>query len=982
MRSTHQSGAVIEKKLSCGSDNNTFVMPKFLWLVRNIAQLTLYLLVSYSVDAQHDLVGRVLDIDDKAIEGARVEIIELNRFEVTDTSGQFTFKDLPDRNYTLRFSSLGRETIIRELNIGGSDLVLDQPVVLKLDPLDLSGVIVTGNFNEASKLESSIAVSSLSSEEMRNRASKGTASLLQAVPGTFADASTGEVFTRVFSRGISISAEDDLGWFYVSLQEDGLPVTATQHTFYGPDFFHRIDHTVRRLEAVRGGSAAVLNNNSPGGIFNFISKVGDPLETEGEVLLSTIIYGKSRTQMRIDGNLGGPLSTNGWQYNLGGFYRHDEGARVVDINWNRGGQVKLNVVKATKSGYLKFYGKYLNDQVNRWTGVAAVDWDSPRATFGQDFGTTALMFPSLAGRIADGRRAADNPDASFEFNPDNGIRTRDFAMGADFSTAIGSGWVVRNNLKFSAKKADWQSSIGNQPLGLEQIIPYVLNGISADFSVLPIGQIVFREARNPNQILARVNNQGILGPFSGQPPSFEYLEGSLPNDALMGIAPWKKEDDVTEVMDQLTLQKRFNNHSLTTGIYFAYSDVETFTSGSFAYATYEPNPRMLKVTLENPGEPVVHLSDDYGLSNYGGLFYNHGSAKVRQSAIFINDVWKLNDQFTADAGLRFEFSHHEGSKDRFAPVSSDLDNRPETAYNNSTLVATGEADDFDFNYEYLSWSLGLNYRLSTSTGLFARVTSGHKAPELNYYFNNFSNLPIPEAGNTQDIFQIESGWKLYSENVSLFATAFWSRLDNVSFSEFVFDENTGTLFFTPAQLNQTTTYGLELESVFLPVRHWQIRLQATLQRPEASQFTVYDANGTADNTDDQIVDYSGNVLPHNPEIWFELSPGYQAEKFDAFFTWRFMGSRQANISNAFVLPSFSVFSTGLEIDPSPEWSLSLIVNNLFDGEGLMNFFGPNEFGSNSNEATPEYIAENPNGSFVVFPIVPRSINVGVKYRFL
>ena len=47
----------------------------------------------------------------------------------------------------------------------------------------------------------------------------------------------------------------------------------------------------------------------------------------------------------------------------------------------------------------------------------------------------------------------------------------------------------------------------------------------------------------------------------------------------------------------------------------------------------------------------------------------------------------------------------------------------------------------------------------------------------------------------------------------------------------------------------------------------------------------------------------------------------------------------------------------------------------------MNFFGPNEFGSNSNAATADFINQNPNASFVVFPISPRSIFLKVGYDF-
>ena len=68
------------------------------------------------------------------------------------------------------------------------------------DPLELDGIIVTGIFTERSKLESAVAITTLSQADMQMRAARGTADLLKAIPGTFTDASAGEVFTRVYSR--------------------------------------------------------------------------------------------------------------------------------------------------------------------------------------------------------------------------------------------------------------------------------------------------------------------------------------------------------------------------------------------------------------------------------------------------------------------------------------------------------------------------------------------------------------------------------------------------------------------------------------------------------------------------------------------------------------------------------------------------------------------------------------------------------------
>jgi outer membrane receptor protein involved in Fe transport len=101
------------------------------------------------------------------------------------------------------------------------------------------------------------------------------ADLLRAVPGVFVNTALGEIRNIVYSRGISANSnEAGAGYYYVSLQEDGLPVTNVTAGNYGPDYFYRQDLGLERLEALRGGTATVTGPNAPGGIFNYISKTG------------------------------------------------------------------------------------------------------------------------------------------------------------------------------------------------------------------------------------------------------------------------------------------------------------------------------------------------------------------------------------------------------------------------------------------------------------------------------------------------------------------------------------------------------------------------------------------------------------------------------------------------------------------------------------------------------------------------------------
>jgi len=923
--------------------------------------------ISNSLIAQVTVSGSVMNTQESSLVGAHISIEPGNHFGVTDLIGNFKIKELGSGQYVMTISHLGAKTYVETINIEQQDLSFI--ISLEDDPLALQSVVVTGTFEPRSKLSSSTAITTLESRALRQSFPRGAADLLQAIPGTFTDPSAGEIFTRVYARGISASAEDDMGWYYVSLQEDGLPVSLVQHSYYSPDIFHRHDITTERVEAIRGGSAAITALNGPGGIYNFISQ-GPRDVLGGEIRLQGGLQGDNNSLLRIDGTLGAPLGNN-WFYNVGGHYRKDEGARNTDFTFSKGGQLKFNVLKRHSKGYIKFYGKLLDDFTNRYTGVAATNWDNPEAAFDQDFNTTALLMPAFSANVPDGRRL--NEGATNHFDPSQGVHAQDKAFGVDILQELGNDWSVRLNVKHSRKNANWQTAISNAFVSLDNPLAYFISG--AQF---PIGQVVFKDAVNGLE-LARLDNSGIL---AGE--SVQYLgTGTLPNDAIMGTASWLKQNKSDEWMNQLTFRKNAENHDFTFGFGSGFSDTSLFTQGSFGYVTYEPNPRMLEVTLENPGQPVLALSDSNGLSNYGGLFFDNSRADVSQLAFFANDRWKLQNRLHLDIGLRYESIAHKGSKDQAAPFEQDggYDGDPTTAYDNGILMPTGARDNFDFNYSYLSYSAALNYKFNDAAAIFTRFSSGNKAPELNYYFNNFSGVPINQKGEVQEITQAEIGLKYSKNQFSAMATAFWSQLKNIGVADFQFDPDDGSVFYAPIQFNDSRTIGLEWESAYTPISYLTFSFNGTLQNPKATKWTVYDAAGSIDSADDTITDYSDNTLSFNPKLMFNLGADYQKDKLNGFLKWQFMGEREGNIANAFQLPAYSIFNAGLGYEINKNLSARVVVTNLFNSEGLANFFGANSFGASANGATADFIQANPDASFVVVPVLPRGTMLSLGYRF-
>ena len=921
--------------------------------------------------------GTITDQEGKGIEDVLVQLQGSTKATLSDKNGKFSIKNLSEGTQILQIHQIGFATLSDTLNYTGVDLSVD--LILTPDPLELQSVVVTGTYHPETKLNSSVSISTLSTKDISLRNARGTADLLKAIPGVFVDASAGEIYTRVYTRGVASSAEDDLGWYYVSLQEDGLPVSLVQFSYYGPDLFHRADLTTQRVEAIRGGSAAITSVNAPGGLFNFISKKGTT-NVQNELETTLGLQGDTNFLGRLDGNFQGPLGKGDWAYNIGGFYRYDQGPRNTDYAWAQGGQIKANVNKTYKEGQLNFYVKYLNDQTNRYLGLAAIDFDNPQPAFGQNFNTTALSLPSASGDLPDPRERFTEEDAQTRsFNTDNGVQTKDFSAGFYLTNQLKSAWIMENRFKVSLKSADWQNSISSVRLGLDNFITYFLGNNFDSF-----GEVVFRDPSTGVE-RARVNNLGSLNAFNGLPPTFEYLtEGQLPNDAVLGTALWHKLDDVTDIMYKVNVKRNWTKHFLNLSLFAGHSAVNSFTQGSFAYATYENEPELLQVTLENPGAPVIQLSDENGLANYGGLFYNNSLADVARIQLTASDNWQATPALRFDFGASFEFVNHTGIKDRSNPtaIQGGQDGDLNTAFDNFTLVPELLQDSFDFGYSYLNFSVGINYKLDAHRAIFGRFTRSHKSPELDYYFNNFENIPIDQEGRVQEITQAELGFKQQNKRINIFATAFWSRLDNIGFSEFVFDQSgMEGIFFTPEQINKTTTIGLELETNWQPIPALNFRFLTTLQNATATDFTIFDAGGTFVMEDDQILDFSGNELPHQPKLTLEFIPSYTFGTYQFFASWRYLGERQANVANAHQLPGFSMFRAGINGQVSKSLSFSLICNNLFNSTGLLYSFGLNEFGSSSNAATPEFVADNPDASFIVVPVLPRTVVLKVGYSF-
>lgn len=946
-----------------------------------LVAVLLFMATSF-LHAQAPISGQVIDYNGKSIHNVEVTILPLEISQLSTRSGEFSFDRVKPGKYLVVAQKLGYQTYrklieVKDQSIG--DLIIQ----LDFDPLELKAPLKSALFGGRSKFSNPNAITTINTQKVDDQLNYGTSSLLQSIPGMFVDGSAGEIQTRVYVRGLGGLVRDDMGWNYVSLQEDGLPVTLINNHYYGPDIFHRPDLTIFRIEALTGGNSLVHQPNAPGATLNFISNTGK-LDEVALVRASATAFANGNWANRYDFNLGNYWQKAGWSFNIGGFYRNDDGPRIFDSKWAQGGQLKLNVGKNLKNGAFRVFFKYLKDRVNRFNGLPATNWGNPVAMEGFDFSNNNIAFPNVETSLPDGRSPSIISASDFDFNPTRGIEAEDLALGFQFEHFLPGDWKIENKFKYTNKSADWQTVISGQPVPLDNPKAYSLSGSLNPFS----NNVVFKDA-NTNEILARVDNLGAANGFFGRPTTFSYLEGSLPNDVILTSVPLKKLDFVEEWMNQLTLKRQFGQHVFGLKLFTGSADMDTYAQGSFAYATYESVPRLLKVSNEQINSPVSYLSDESGWSNYGGLLYENGSVRADHLSIAINDTWAVSDNLSLDLGGRFENIRHKGTRDLFDRLErrGGLDEVIATGYDNSILVRTGETN-FDRTYNSFSWSLGANYLINDQLAWFSRGSLGHQPPQADQYFN-FSFFNTPQAtrvnnqpGIIQNFAQIESGIKLDHRQFSLLTTLFWSRLSNMPSDQYRIDGPDNTEILSPLFLNSTHTTGIEIEGVYEVSNFFYLNFAATFQSSETESFMVYRI-GASDNDieGDEIADYSNKKVPYVPGILTEVKPEFNLDKWRFFLSWRYIGERKGNYSNAFSLPGYHMFNSGVNYQLIDRFDVGLYVYNLFNSEGLMHFFGPTAFGLSAEDVDFNYIEDNLDQSFVVRSVLPRMVQFRANYRF-
>jgi len=869
-----------------------------------IVKAVMLTLITLSViSAQGTITGKVIGEDGNPIAGANVVLAGTSLGAAAGTDGAYTISDVPSGDFVLIASAIGFQRAEEAVTVSVGQ-VTEASFQLGVDVLGLSDVIVTGVVNPASKIESSVSISTLDLSIIDKSAPRTTAEIFRNIPGIRSEASGGDGNTNITVRGVPISAG---GSKYLQLQEDGLPVLQFGDiAFATADIFLRADYNVDRIEAIRGGSASTMASNSPAGIINLISKTG---AIESGSVRSTM--GLDFNSSRLDFEYGSPFGKN-TSFHIGGFYRQGEGPRTAGYTANNGGQLKFNVTKRFEGGFGRVYYKFLNDRAIAYMPMPLkVEGTNDSPTWGSidgyDAATGTMHSPNLLQNLGvgvDGQlRRSDVAD---------GMHSVTQAIGSEFSRDFGDGWKIENRARLTFNSGRFLS-------------PFPANILTPE----AIAEDWFGES----------------GAYLQYADGTDFGSGHEDNGLLLRIHIFDTElNNFNNFVNDFKVSKQLGSSNITVGYYRSLQSI----SMSWLWNSYLTDVNGVDAKLVDVySADSTKLSQNglyaYGVPAWGNCCQRSYDADYETSAPYLSIDVEISDALRIDGSVRLDKGHVTGHFAGPVQTEYDVNNDGTISPNEESVSAIDHANStpVDYTYEYTSYSVGANYKLSESQAVFVRHSLGGSAKADRLLFGRDQYHDGSTMYAKDMVTQSEFGYKNLFGKGGIFVTGF---LANTT-------EEGGYEATTQKTIeNDYKALGLELEGAY--------------------DLGIIDLRGGMTYTQAEITsgDNKGNVPRRQPAVMYNLIPTFSFGAHSAGLSLIGQTDAYAQDGNELVLPAYLIVNAFLNYQLSEQLRLSVNANNLTNALGI-------------TESEEGSIVDNEVNYVRARPITGRTISLSLGYSF-
>ncbi|MGB3796211.1 MAG: TonB-dependent receptor [Alteraurantiacibacter sp.] len=784
-------------------------------------------------------------------------------------------------------------------------------------------IFVTAVARGGNELETSVSLSVIDADTITATNPRSAADLVRQIPGIRAEASGGEGNANIAVRGIPVSTG---GARYIQLQEDGLPVLEFGDIVFGnSDNFIRADRNVGRVETVRGGSASTFASNSPGGVINFISKTG---EQEGGAIAGTV--GLDYETYRLDFDYGANLTDDSY-FHIGGFYRTGEGNRDIGYTGSNGGQIRANFTQEFDGGYIRVYGKYLDDSTptilpqpvrvggtNSDPDYQAIDNFDPRTD-------------SLYSRYITTAATLDGDNNLTTYDLHDGLSVKSAALGLEAEVEFADGWALTERFRFADNSGSFVSPFPASAGSAQSIA----DGIGG-----PGSTIEFASGPNSGQVANATNIGG---------------NGLLSNIVLFNV----RLNSLDNISNDLRISREFEAASarinFTGGFYASRQEVDTDWLWTSFVQTVEGDGEAVLVDVRDANGDLVTQNGvvGYSASFFGNCCRRNYDVSYDTYAPFAALSVEL-DRLTLDGSVRYDFGSADGtitgSDTGFGSGITSFD------FNNDGVIAPAEAQTavlpltnarpVNYDYNYFSFSLGANYLLTDDLSIFARYSQGGRHTADRSLFSPAvssvdGSLPGGDSGVIAEVNQLEGGLKYQGGGLRLYATAFYAETaeTNVEIAPLLLTDN------------EYEAFGIELEGSY-SVGPFSLSAGATWTDSE-----IVDANNAA---------VIGNTPRRQADFVYQGTAQYEDDFFTAGLN--LIGTTESftQDNNDLVLPAYAQVNAFFAVRPLDRLEVGINANNLF------NAFGYTEAEEGSIPA---------NGLVRARSIAGRTISASVRVEF-
>lgn len=835
---------------------------------------------------------------------------------------------------------LGRTINIRTtLLLGAAMLGLTMPAVAQDDEAPtgkrssdiFEEIVVTAVArSDETQFDSSVTVTTLGTEDIGNSVPRSTAEILRNIPGVRSEASAGDGNTNISMRGIPVASG---GSKYVQLMEDGLPVLQYGDIIVGTaDQFLRIDWTTARVQAIRGGSAATMASNSPGGVINIISKDGS--EEGGRIGFTA---GLDYDHFRTNFEYGSPLGDGDWSFHVGGYHRTGEGPRELTFRHSEGFQVKGNVTRELDNGYIRAYVKVLDDSTPtylpmpvRVTGSdSSPNWDSVPGFDALESTPHSEDLQQIlsVGRTGEGRISSIS----------DGNRAEELAFGAEASFELENDWFVDAKFRTSDKSGRFMGPFTAQV----NSVSTAADAAALSGNLAGVDELRYVSGQNAGVALtdaeiASLNGNGLLQRIH----TFDNDLSSLDN--------WTSDFSVT---------KSLENVDITVGYYKATQDIDIQWYWQAFLADVADETRLVDafaggVALTANGQ-ISH-----GVPDWGYCCTRDTRLETDIDAFYANFAFDIGDNLSIDASVRLDEGDASGFYLFGSPTGGDVDGNGtiDPVEADATIFDQRAANVASWDWSETSFSIGGNYVVNDDMAIFARYSEGFRA-NTDRLFDNVgvfldgNRAAEGAVGNFVD--QAEVGLKFRRGGYALAATVFFNDTDDVNSEPKPISQGGGS----EVRLRGYESTGLELEGgANFEVGDGNLDLRGYLVYTDAD---IKDSNVTA------II---GNRPRRQAEWVYSFTPTYYLG--DHSFGLNVIGTSDAYTqdSNELEMEAYAYFNAFATYAVTEKLMVSVAANNLFDEFGVTEVEEASMGGSSDTVVRAR-------------PIVGRTVSLSIVYSF-